>query len=185
MYKDVAESDDRAAQYQLALCYKYGFGCAKDNEEAAKWMRKAVANSERSYEENFWSTMDDDLMALANYEMAMIYKGNKSYEQMNEDNFKKMLDCMVYAARHGHAESQYIMGGLWAFLGKNAKESVEWYQMAADQGHPLGLFNLGVCYENGYGVIRNREKAIEYYKQAADQGEQKAINALRRMKVMK
>ena len=31
--------------------------------------------------------------------------------------------------------------------------------------------NLGICYENGYGVTQNMGKAVKWYRKAAEQGD--------------
>jgi TPR repeat protein len=38
------------------------------------------------------------------------------------------------------------------------------------QSHAIAQFNLGVCYANGVGVLKNEKKASEFYEQAANQG---------------
>lgn len=37
-----AKSGDAEAQYSLGNCYFYGFGIAKDQREAVKWLRKSA-----------------------------------------------------------------------------------------------------------------------------------------------
>lgn len=37
-----AQNGDAEAQYSLGNCYFYGFGVAKDQREAVKWLRKAA-----------------------------------------------------------------------------------------------------------------------------------------------
>ena len=48
--------------------------------------------------------------------------------------------------------------------------AIEFYKKSADQGHPFGLFNLGVCYKDGIGVAKDEKLAFEFYKKSADQG---------------
>ena len=59
---------------------------------------------------------------------------------------------------------------------ENAKENVEegaemppekafcWYKKLADEGNPYAELELAKCYENGYGIRKNRKFAIEHYK---------------------
>ena len=54
------------------------------------------------------------------------------------------------------------------------KAALEWYQMAADQGHADAQFNLGVMYDQGQGVVRSYKAALVWYRKAADQGEAEA-----------
>ena len=52
----------------------------------------------------------------------------------------------------------------------NAEKAVEFYTLAANQGHQDAQFELARCYENGSGVVKNLEKAVEFYTLAANQG---------------
>ncbi|MBQ9776558.1 MAG: sel1 repeat family protein, partial [Lentisphaeria bacterium] len=35
-------------------------------------------------------------------------------------------------------------------------------------------YNLGVCFQNGYGVTENKQEAVKWYRKAAEQGDAKA-----------
>jgi TPR repeat protein len=50
------------------------------------------------------------------------------------------------------------------------EKAVEYYTMAAEQGHPCGQCILGSMFYNGQGVEQSYEKAVEYYTMAAEQG---------------
>lgn len=51
-----------------------------------------------------------------------------------------------------------------------------WYTQAADLGNSAGQFNLGICYEQGFGLPKaDIFKALENYRKAADQGLELAI----------
>lgn len=45
-------------------------------------------------------------------------------------------------------------------------ESLHYYRLAADQGHPIALYELGMRYEHGQGLEQNYAKAEEYYQLA-------------------
>ena len=44
------------------------------------------------------------------------------------------------------------------------------YRKAADQGHALAQFNLGVIYYSGEGVARDVPAAVDLFRSAAEQG---------------
>lgn len=46
---------------------------------------------------------------------------------------------------------------------------------AAEAGNEEVLFVLGLCYENGTGVLQDYKRAVDYYKQAADKGHTTAM----------
>ena len=47
---------------------------------------------------------------------------------------------------------------------------MEWYGLAAEQGHAAAAFSLGFMYANGKGVAKDAAKAVEWYGLAAAQG---------------
>jgi hypothetical protein len=78
------------------------------------------------------------------------------------------------------AEDAGAQNGLgWFYLKtKNFKKAVYWFRKSAARGRAGGEFNLGVCYEMGYGVLKDEKKAaywyakaVEHYRQSAEQGD--------------
>ena len=58
------------------------------------------------------------------------------------------------------------------------KAAADWYKKAAQQGSAEGQYALGICYEEGVGVRRDRKRAVELFRAAADQGDSDAEYAL-------
>ncbi len=71
------------------------------------------------------------------------------------------------------AEEMNALGDKYYF-GKNYATAVEWYTKAAEQGLADAQNNLGVCYEDGFGVAQDDKKAAGWYTKAAKQGHVKA-----------
>ena len=86
------------------------------------------------------------------------------------------------AAAQGHLKAQYFLAQNYR-VGFNDTEdpvlSAKWYEEAAKQGHakyqisaeasdPLGLYYLGLAYENGVGTKADRKKALECYRKGAE-----------------
>lgn len=36
------------------------------------------------------------------------------------------------------------------------------------KGNKVGMYNMGLCYENGWGLEKNNQKALEWYKKSAE-----------------
>ena len=70
----------------------------------------------------------------------------------------------------GDAKGQNLLACTHRLSGKDPVEAAMWYRRAADQGLKEAQFNLGVMYDNGEGVVRDRTGAAEWYRKAADQG---------------
>jgi TPR repeat protein len=56
-----------------------------------------------------------------------------------------------------------------------------WYRKAAEQGHPITLNSIGLMFENGQGVTKDKSKTLEWYKKAAKQGDSNAVNAVKKL----
>lgn len=57
-----------------------------------------------------------------------------------------------------------------AFKVGDNTESVKWYRKAANQGHTKGQKTLGVMYQYGLGVPKDRETVRRWHKLPAEQG---------------
>ena len=55
------------------------------------------------------------------------------------------------------------------------------YAKAAAQGLAPAQFELGACYERGFGVAADRAAAISWYRKAAAQVEKQAVAVLARL----
>lgn len=52
---------------------------------------------------------------------------------------------------------------------RNHEKAAEWFQKAAEQGHGMAQFYLGVCFEWGEGVEKDYKKAAKWFIKAAEQ----------------
>ena len=53
---------------------------------------------------------------------------------------------------------------------KSDAEAIRWAKLAANQGHVLAQYNLGIIYSNGNGVAPDDTEAARWYELAAQQG---------------
>jgi tetratricopeptide (TPR) repeat protein len=75
----------------------------------------------------------------------------------------------------------YLGNGVWALDDKEYEEAFQHFQNAANMGHSRGYFYLGMCYDEGFGIPKNRAKAIEYFKKSAAMGDENAKNVLQQL----
>ena len=59
------------------------------------------------------------------------------------------------------------------------ERAIEYYKMAAANGHVSALSNLGNAYYNGQGAEQSYELAREWWTKAAEQGDKNAIKHLK------
>ena len=89
------------------------------------------------------------------------------------------IDHIRQKAEKGDVESQFGMA--WSYakgLGgveENHNEAVRWYHIAAENGHPQAAFNLGWCYDNGFGCKENNKEAIKWYLKSAETGYEEGL----------
>jgi uncharacterized protein len=77
-------------------------------------------------------------------------------------------------AEAGNADAQSKLGVLYAQgmggFPRDKKEAASWYRRSADQGDPLGQWNLAFLYVKGEGVEADYAKARGLFRKAAETG---------------
>src|SRR5882672_7128534 len=89
---------------------------------------------------------------------------------------QKPVEEVKAKAEAGDAESQVELGRRYdkgEGVVKDQVEAVKWYRKAAEQNYAKAQYNLGVCYERGYGcrdgVAEDDAEAVKWYRKAAEQ----------------
>jgi TPR repeat protein len=67
------------------------------------------------------------------------------------------------------AEALYTRGFDYEY-DKDMRHALIWYRRAAELGHAVAMFNIGLCHELGSGVEQDMEQAINWYIKAAEHG---------------
>ena len=101
-----------------------------------------------------------------------------------EGNYAEAYCIWKPLAEHGHAESQYRLGWLYAKglgLSVNEATAIEWWELAARLGHADAMFRLGWAFEHGEGTDKDVRRAIEYYTASATLGQVDALEILHGM----
>jgi len=52
---------------------------------------------------------------------------------------------------------------------KDYSEAVKWYKLAANQGHAIAQYKMGISYDMGHGIPQNYKEAMKWYELAANQ----------------
>jgi uncharacterized protein len=77
-------------------------------------------------------------------------------------------------ARQGDAEAQSKMGVMYASgvgMKLDKQEALRWYRKSAEQGYPIGQWNLAFMYVRGEGgVAANFGEARELFRKSAESG---------------
>ena len=101
---------------------------------------------------------------------------------MKRNRFIKLLAwgsmCLACsAALAATPEEDYNKGMEYVNAG-NPAEGAPYFQAAAEQGYAPAQSALGVCYGNGFGVVRDEAESVRWFRLAAEQGYAKAQHNL-------
>lgn len=138
----------------------------------------SVSNTDRQYFNSQylkWLKVSAD----QNYPPAMTLLAQNYLEH---ESYNAAFSLLYDSAKLGNANAQLLLGhgyieGRW--LPQSTVKSAYWYQQAADQNDPYGLYFLAKCYEMGWGCEHSVKKAIGYYKQAKAVGSRLADKRLK------
>ncbi|XP_058504925.1 death ligand signal enhancer [Solea solea] len=95
----------------------------------------------------------------------------------HKDMSEERLEEATMHLRHvGDSSVSVILNiiGLESAKSENYEEAFTCFLAAAQHGYTKAQFNVGVCYEKGRGVSKDREKALYYYREAAGGGHAQA-----------
>src|SRR5579859_6906141 len=79
----------------------------------------------------------------------------------------------------GDNESQYRIGNYYHLIKQDYSNAFEWYS-GSEGENVKTMYQLGYCYENGFGVLGDKEKAFELYLKSAEGGNIHAIYSVGR-----
>lgn len=198
------------AQFNLAVCYFRGEGVEKNLDAATTWAERAYdQNFEAAaellkllkttkahafdvgvafLEKNdfvqavlFFRIAAEQGNAKAQFNLALCYSKGKGVEE----NQSEAARWYRAAAEQGYASAQFNLALCYSQgkgVEENQSEAARWYLKAAQQGNVDAQFNLALRYEKGNGVAQDLQEAARWYRAAVEQGDQKAAEALERLR---
>ena len=183
-YRKAAEQGSAEAQFQLCNCYANGNGVQQDYKKAIEWLEKAVkqgyagAIKYLTHLENakFYSEISG-LSPEELYQKGLSY----IYGDGVPKNIQMALVYIEISAEQGNAEAQNRLGE-WYERKQNYKKAMEFYSLAAKQGQINAMYQLGLAYHLGRGVVHDDIMAINWLEKAASQGHAAAKIRLKKAK---
>lgn len=120
----------------------------------------------------------NDQTALSLHNLGVCYQ----YGIGCSNNLGRARELFAMAADESqHASSQFALGEMYRDgegTPQDFERAIEYYTLAAAQGHPLASCYLARFYQLGDGVKRNEARAVELFQVAAARGNAKAQTAL-------
>lgn len=174
LFKQLAEQDNKEAQFYLYLIYANGEGIVKDEQKATYWLTKAA--------EQGHAKAQTSLGLHYAFKFQSGLKNHRNYDaEQAEFWFRK-------AAYQGDSSVQFYLGNMYcldySFCGRKVDEAEYWLLKAGEQGHSDAQYNLGLMYFDGSNVESKYLyepkisydflKAVQWLTKAAEQDHTKA-----------
>ena len=158
VFTSAAEAGHKEAARKVGEINERGLGMwFSDSAEAIKWYRKAAELGDAESAGKVAKAID---------------------EGDTKGSAKEMMDYYLQASVLKQPEVLYRISNLYKTGYKeipqdNAK-AIDYLRQAAELGDPDAMFDLGIRYEKGDGVVSNTQTALQWINKAADAGHDKA-----------
>lgn len=88
----------------------------------------------------------------------------------------QVVGILRIEAKNNNAQAQNELGRHYFYYKESHKNqpdygrAIYWFMKAYENGDPAGAFNVGICYDMGWGVDENIYEAVAWTKKAAEKG---------------
>ncbi|XP_033127504.1 sel1-repeat-containing protein YbeQ-like [Anneissia japonica] len=155
-FHDGAKAGNSRAQFNLAVCYEYGRGVDSNCKKAAFWYKKAAVQGH----------------AMAQYNYGIFHLLGSGKVKKDEE---EAVHWLSKSADQGLCQAQSYLGSMLVHEpNKDLDKGIYYLQEAAKQKDVEATYRLGMCYEEGIGVVTNQAKAGDLYHKAALKGHSEA-----------
>jgi len=171
--KELAEKGDAHAQHMVGYCYYTGSGVSKDKVEAVKWYRKAAEQglAQAQYAlgycyHNGYVVAKDLVEAYGYYNLAGVtmQSAGRKRDELESLLSSSQIEAGVKRSREIHALIEAKLAD------KNDAERLARSKQLAEKGNATEQCNLGWCYYEGYGVLKDLTEAAKWFRKSAEQG---------------
>ena len=197
LYLKSAERGFDDAQYYTGLCYENGIGTKLNTQKAIEWYKKAVTQKNPEAQNKLGMIYSEKIgfvnqaeafllffeaanqgLDIAQYNLGACYENGEG----TKVNIQKAVEWYKKASDQELQFAQNALGMI--YLEKegyvNYSLAFQLFLKAANQGNADAQWNIGNCYEFGFGVDSSLTIAYKWWKKAADQGYELAIQRLDR-----
>ncbi len=133
------------AQAELGEYYETGTGVPQNTREAVIWYGKAARGGS----------------AIGAARLYLLGAEENRDKHGTVDDVRWRID----RAHAGDMEARFDLGTLFTDVGAHA-QAIDWYRLAADQGHHGAEYELGFSYLTGRGVGRAETAAVVWFRRA-------------------
>ena len=162
-FSRAASQGHTRAQVYLAFMYANGLGIPKDEAMAIEYWKMAARQGDAIAQNNLTSRGISDWGSAANVQMPPPPQAPAPQKPLPKTP-------TVQAARPSDDAQKLYNEGVSFYNAQNYSSALNRFTRAAELGHVIALFYIGIMYEKGDGVNRNFKHALELYHKAAEQG---------------
>lgn len=188
-FKSAANMNDPRAFYNLGVLYYLGFGVEQNYQKAKNYFEASASYNDPDaclclgilHQEG--KGVPQNYNSAINYYKLAAQRGVASaYVQLGKLCFegkgcKKDFEHAKFFFENAALIDQdcYYYVGLIYYVKKKYTEAKTYFEIAAANGFPMALANLGNLYLEGFGVDKNISKAKEYLNEAAKMNEPNSL----------
>ncbi|KAH0372731.1 HCP-like protein, partial [Aureobasidium melanogenum] len=154
--------------YRAALCYEFGWGCARNYPKAVQFFRAAASKGHPGAAIRLGKACLTGDMGLVNR-----YREGVKW-------LKRATDSADYQYNSGPYELGLLhITGFGEDIFKDEAYAAQLMTKSAELGHPEANFRMGQAYENGtFGCPKDAALSVHFYNGAASKGLPEAMMAL-------
>ncbi|MDQ8200481.1 hypothetical protein QEH56_20110 [Pelagicoccus enzymogenes] len=184
LVKQQAEQRDPDALFCLGRRTLWGLGVER-NYDSAKAMILAASelgNAQARFYYGVYIASDFSWLGPSEEDKAIQAAAEAGYppaihelgvKAESSNRYKVALENYERSASLGHIPSLYKLGYYYLEgrgVAVDYQKAVSYFQKAADTEDPIGMLNLGLAYEYGFGVEQDLSRAYDLYKEARLRG---------------
>jgi TPR repeat protein len=163
-----ADLGDPQAQVSIGISHLHGIGFPQDILEAYHWFDRAAASGNEKA-----AALRHEVLGQMRGE-DLINAKQCGMDLLNSEVVPDQIDELRRAGTAGDIDSQCALG-FASFTGRgveqDASESLRWYRLAAEQGHPGAQYVVAIMCGAGFGQTKDDAKAVNWCRQSAEQGD--------------
>lgn len=168
-YSKAAEQDNNLAQYNLGnIFFNIANNHCIEKKEKEELYEKAAYWLEKSANQGY---------AAAQNQLGLLYMNGLGVPQ----KYSRAMELFDLAIKGNDTNALNNKGKIY-LKDKKYEDALSWFNRAAEKGVATALFNIGVMYENGFGVEKDLDSALVWYQRAVDKGYSEGQNFLDNIK---
>ena len=198
------------AQGELSIRYLWGYGIERDHYKALSWAQKAAEKEDtmalyvlgvlyyegKVVKKDIQRSLSYQLKAAekggsrAQYALGLLYAYGDSKENIDKDPSKAEL-WLTKSAQRGLPPAVMTLARYYLYDTENYNKGVYWLKKVAENDKLIKDFpefsyseaqrELGRCYRDGIGVIKDNKQAEFWLQKAIDNGNIRAYSSLARL----